>query len=357
MQRSTILEGYTKYFIKPVSLEGMIKITKQMQYNICKIYKPDINGTGFLCNLPYNSVKIPFLVTNNHIINEKDIENNKTITISFNIEGNEKIKKISLDKTRIILTNKNKDFDFTIIEIKNEDNINIENIYEIEENINIDEECLRNKYTDESVYTLHYPKGDNIEASFGLIKGINDKKIQHSCWTEGGSSGAPILNLKNSKVVGIHFGFKKNLNEATFIKSVILELSKYKNNNISQNNNQQLLQLNVNYNLLNNNVKEQEKIIFKKENSSPIIAFPEEDSQRYNIIFIDSSNSKTNIIIPIDKDISKLFDIYLENRKVKDISKDEILFVYNGSFIDINQNIKIKEVFQNFSKLTVINKK
>jgi hypothetical protein len=202
---------------------------------------------------------------------------------------------------------------------------------------------------------LHYPNGDNIVASFGLIKTINEKKIQHCCWTEEGSSGAPIITLKDHKVVGIHYGFKQNLNEATFINSVILELSKYKNDNILQEDNNAISQMNVNYNLLNNNINEQE-IINEDENSQIIFSFPKEKCERYNIIFEDSSYFTTKIIIPLDKDVRKLFEIYKRNRKSKDILKDEISFFYNGSFIDDNQNMKIKEVFQNLSRLIVINK-
>ena len=359
MQNSTILEGYTKYYIKPVSLEGIDKITKQMQYSICKIYKTGGTGTGFLCNLPYNSVRIPFLITNHHVLKEEDIRIDKTITISFNNEGKEKIERIKIDKSRITLTNK--DLDFTLIEIKNKDNLNLNHIFEIEENINIDEEPLRHKFVQESIYSLHYPNGDNIVASFGLIKTINEKKIQHCCWTEEGSSGAPIITLKDHKVVGIHYGFKQNLNEATFIKSVILELSKYKNNNILQGDNNQLFQLNVDYNLFNNinanyinNINEQKERIIKDENSQSIIPFPEEKSDCFNILFEDSSNLITVIIIPPYKDISKLFDIYKRYRKDKDFSKDEIMFLYNGSIINIYQNLKISEVFQNNSNIIVV---
>ena len=360
MENRTILEGYTKYFIKPVSLELMIKITKQMQFSVCKIYKKESIGTGFLCNLPYNSHNIPFLITNYHILNEEDIKINKTVTISFNNEGNEIIKNILIDKSRITLTNNV--LDFTIIEIKNKDNINLNYIFEIEENINIDEESLKNKYADESIYTLHYPKGENIEASFGLIKAINDNKIKHSCWTEGGSSGAPILTLNNSKIIAIHYGFKSNLNEATLIKSVILELSKYKSENILQENNTELFQLNTNYNLFNsnmnashiNNVNIQKERIIEDQNFQSIIPFPEEKCDPFNILFEDSSNLVTVIIIPPYKDIGKLFDIYKRYRKVQDISYDEIMFLYNGSIININQNIKISEVFQNNSNVTVV---
>ena len=39
MKSQIILEGNAKNSINPVSLEEMDKITKQMQYSICKIYK------------------------------------------------------------------------------------------------------------------------------------------------------------------------------------------------------------------------------------------------------------------------------------------------------------------------------
>ena len=363
MESEITLEGDAKNSIKPVSLEEMLKITKQMQYSICKIYKTGGTGTGFLCKLPYNSNKIPFLITNNHILNEKDIEINKTVTISFNKK--EMFKYISIDKSRIVITNK--DLDFTIIEIKKLDNINSNNILELDENIMIDEEYINKIYANESIYTLRYPKGENIVASFGLIKEINSKKIKHSCCTEDGSSGAPILSLKDFKVVGIHYGFKNgfNVNEGTFIKSVILELDKYKNNSILQNDNNRFSKLKINDNLFKNNMNsnfinnanEQEKIIFKNENSQSILPFPKEKCERYNIIFEDFSNFKTCIIIPPYKDVNILFDIYKRNRKVKDISNDEILFVYNGFFIKINQNMKISDVFLNNSILTVIDKK
>ena len=93
--------------------------------------------------MPYNSVKKPFLITNNHVLNEKDIEINKKIKISFN---NDKIYKyLLIDKSRITLTNK--DLDFTIIEIKNKDNINLNNILELDENINIGEEYINGHRT------------------------------------------------------------------------------------------------------------------------------------------------------------------------------------------------------------------
>ena len=370
------LEKHLKNFIKPISLEEMPNITEQMKYSICKIHKGETTGTGFLCNLPYKSVKIPFLITNNHILNEKDIKNNE-ITISFN--NQEFFMNIPIDESRITLTNK--DLDFTLIEIKDNekkfyknkcneakknDIINLK-ILEVDENYNkIDEQSLNKAYSLNSIYALHYPKDDKIFISFGLIKNIikekdkNKIKVLHSCSTEDGSSGAPILSLKDFKVVGLHYGSSQmDFNEGTFIKSIISELEKCE---FSRNENNKPSQLNVSDNLINNCINFNyinnfpEKIISKNEYSQTILSFHEENCHYLNIIFEDSSNFKTIIIIPSNKDASILFDIYKRNRKDKGSSKDGLLFVFNGSIINTNQNIKISEIFQNFSKLTVLDK-
>ena len=378
---NTHLEKHVKNSTNPISLKGMDNITEQMKYSICKIHKEGITGTGFLCNLPYKSNKILFLIINNHILNEEDIKKDNIIEISFNNE--EFFMNIPIDESRRTLTNK--DLDFTLIEIKDNEKKYYENkcieskkkdkkkdvinstILEVDENYNkIDEQSLNKIYSHNSIYTLHYPKGDNIFASFGLIKSINKEKdknkikVLHSCSTEDGSSGAPILSLKDFKVVGLHYGSSPNdFNEGTFIKSIISELEKCE---FSRNENNKPSQLNVYDNLINNSINFNymnnfpEKIISKNEYSQTILSFHEENCHYLNIIFEDSSNFKTVIIIPSNKDASILFDIYKRNRKDKGSSKDELLFVFNGSIINTNRNIKISEIFQNFSKLTVLDK-
>ena len=119
---------------------------------------------------------------------------------------NEKIKKeITIDESRKRYTYKNDEegIDITIIEIKsNIDNIN--NFLEIDDEI-LELECKR-----KSIYILHYPKDKKL-VSYGLINDIiDDKKINHYCNTEEGSSGSPILSLNNYKVVGVHYGGIKN---------------------------------------------------------------------------------------------------------------------------------------------------
>jgi len=68
----------------PVDIEGTKKILFQMKNCICKIIKDDgTRGTGFFCTIPFpdkfNLLNV--LITNNHILEENDIENNKIITL------------------------------------------------------------------------------------------------------------------------------------------------------------------------------------------------------------------------------------------------------------------------------------
>jgi surface protein len=60
----------------------------------------------------------------------------------------------------------------------------------------------------------------------------------HYCCTEYGSSGSPILNLLNNKIIGIHKERvkNKNFNRGTLLKYPIIEfLTKYSNKNESKN--------------------------------------------------------------------------------------------------------------------------
>ena len=115
----------------PISIEGTKKILNQMENNICKIYKIDGgNGTGFFCNINYNNIIIPVMITNYDVIDEKYIKKNNEIKISIN--DDKEIKTIIFNDNRRIYTNKQ--YDIAIIEIIPEkDKIN--NFMEIDEKI------------------------------------------------------------------------------------------------------------------------------------------------------------------------------------------------------------------------------
>ena len=202
---SEIKERKLKDYPKSVTLESTKKIIEQMEKTICKIISNDGDkGTGFFCKIPFvNNNKLSVLLTNNHVIN--DLKKN------FTIYYNNKFIKIELENRKKYT---NKEYDITIIEIKEEDKI--EEYLEIDEMIM--EEGSNTSYVNESIYLLQYLEEKLV--SYGIINNImEDKKydFSHLCSTDKGSSGSPIINIKNNKVIGIHKEAINNYNKGLFL--------------------------------------------------------------------------------------------------------------------------------------------
>ena len=213
-------EGYLSNYPKYISLKCTEKIMDQMKSKICKLkLNNGTKGTGFFCKIPFQNKMIPVLITNNHIIDEKELnnENQKIYFSTYNDkELNQKNPKYIELKNRMKYTSVV--YDITIIEVKESDNIKNFLDLELEKN-NI-------HYNKETIYILHYPSDENISVSYGIINNIiEDKKYEfiHFCNTEKGSSGSPILDISNNKIIGIHKGTKNNHNLGSFINYPILE--------------------------------------------------------------------------------------------------------------------------------------
>ena len=129
-----------------VTIEGTKKILEQMEKCICKIYKNDGNkGTGFFCKINYENKYIPVIMTNYHVINDEYIKENEKIEITINDDRENKTIEL---KNRIIY--KNEEYNITIIEIKDNDEIN--------NYMNIDKRYLNNNNKniiyDKSIYII-----------------------------------------------------------------------------------------------------------------------------------------------------------------------------------------------------------
>ena len=161
-------ERYIETSPIPISIKNTEKILDQMKKCVCKIKKGNLNGTGFFAKIPYKSMIKNVLITNHHILNKSDIEAGKIIKVSINNE--EEYKHIKINDKRLILIDE--EIDLTIIEIREEDNIN--NYLEIDERYNLND--LEERYKNESLYVLNYPKGKDIVVSYGLLNRI-EKKI------------------------------------------------------------------------------------------------------------------------------------------------------------------------------------
>ena len=161
-----------------------------MEKNICKIKKGKELGTGFFCKIPFPNKNnmLPVFITNNHIING-DFLNKKNMKIEINIKEEKKAKVINLND-RMNYTNE--EYDITIIEIKEKDNIksylNLDNKI-IDDIINNDNN--NNEYEDKTMYIIQYAKGE-LSVSYGILDSIYEEQqynFNHKCSTEGGSSG------------------------------------------------------------------------------------------------------------------------------------------------------------------------
>ena len=217
MNATTIKEKYIEDYPIPITLKSTEIILSQMKLSVCKIYLDNGNkGTGFFCKIPFpddNNLK-SFLITNNHVIDESYLNKDKSFELTIN---NDKITKKLNIGNRITYTSNI--YDTTIIEIY-EDKDNTIDFLQLDFNLN--EGNFNNKYINKSIYSLHYPKLEDITVSYGIIKSIdlsNNYSINHLCSTDNGSSGSPILNVKTNKLIGIHKGSNKifNFNKGTLL--------------------------------------------------------------------------------------------------------------------------------------------
>ena len=130
-----------------ISLSCTKKIVNQMMNCIGKIKIQGAKGTGFFCKIPWKeNNNINFLMTNYHVLNEKYFEENKEINILLNNDSEAKI--IDLNIKRMIYFNN--EYDTTLIELKEEDNI--KEYLEIDDNIFKDKENIF--YGGKSIYII-----------------------------------------------------------------------------------------------------------------------------------------------------------------------------------------------------------
>ena len=74
----------------------------------------------------------------------------------------------------------------------------------------MDNSYKNNEYINANIYMIHYIKDKRLSLSFGKILQKDEEyrkfELSYNCGTGQGSSGAPIINFNNKKVIGIHLG-------------------------------------------------------------------------------------------------------------------------------------------------------
>ena len=202
--------------INPISFEQTKKILEQMENYICKIIIDKVTkGTGFLCKIPLHGDNklAPVLITNNNVINDDILARKKDIIIELFCTSSKKQKKLNLSNRTAY---NNKKLGISIIEIVNKDGFKNINMFEL------DEDMLSgktDKFIDKSIYMIHSNQ-ETLYVSYGLVNDIGKNQsynFMHTCKAFNGSSGSPILNLENNKIIGIHSSTNVNINEGFFL--------------------------------------------------------------------------------------------------------------------------------------------
>ena len=297
-----IKEKFISQYPIPINIGSMTTILEQMKYCVCKIYNDNGNGSGFFCKILSENENrvIPVLITNFHVLNQKHIKENRKICFSFYDDIYKR--SIIVDNDRRVYFEEKK-YDITIIEIKNKDNIkigdNINNYLELDEKIFIEKGAY---LSNSSIYNISYSITGKACVSYGLLKSINDIEIEHLCSTEKGSSGSPILNLLNNKVIGIHKSCE-NTQNCNIGSSLIMPINefinnKYNLNNYIQKNNdiylnnpkndQNMNEFNVNMNNNNYNKSYSYKCQYKNNNNN----YNNNPSFLYNVKYNNNNNNQ-----------------------------------------------------------------
>ena len=202
-------EKIIQNFPEPITIDNISTINEQMNKCVCKIITKNSKGTGFLIKMNHKKKEIHALITSSFLLD--DIKENDQIQLLFNCNIENKTITINKDRKKHI----NKELEIAVIEILEKDNIN--NYFELDD---IFKENIDNFYMRKSIYIIHYT--ENVLISFGILQNLHNNEIMHLCKLEEGSSGGPIINLSNNKVIGMHIGGSKHkkyfFNKGVFLK-------------------------------------------------------------------------------------------------------------------------------------------
>ena len=167
--RSYIPEKELKDHPQPIGYEQMDIIKEKMEKSICKIKCPKGGfGTGFFCKIPFpNEFNLfPVLITNYHVLYEADIKIGNNFI--FSLKNDQITFQIFFDNKRRTYTNK--EYDITIVELKQKDGLYGYLLLDIDENVFKDNP--QNYYPNKDIYIIHYPHGQKVGFSSGIIKNI-----------------------------------------------------------------------------------------------------------------------------------------------------------------------------------------
>jgi len=219
----------------PISKNEILNLLG-MEQSMCMISfdKKDesAHGSGFFCEIGGDFPIKYALFTNNHILNESNLEIGKIIKFKYfgskflSNTNNIVEKTIKLTSNRKTFTNK--ELDYTCIEIFESDGIT--KFFKMEPNIISNKQKDIEMFKEIDIFILQFLKENEVSFSDGTIKQIKNNRIIHKASTEEGSSGSPIIkrgqNSKENYIIGLHnatvkYGDKVVYNLGTTFDSIL----------------------------------------------------------------------------------------------------------------------------------------
>ena len=287
-------------------------ISDKQSKSLCQIITKTSKGPGFLCRIPN-----PVLITNNHILNEDQIESGNGIKICFTDDNkNKTYKTIKIDEKKTNYTIgklDGEDIDITIIELRpDEENLNNQKFLEIDKELMNDD--IRSIYETKNIYLINYNERDKIDIFTGIISEIKQKDKSYTLLctlnTGNGASGSPII-LYNHKVIGLSIGLDSltKFNKATLLQYPIKEfhrkLEEKKATNVNKSNNNIDKKSSVsdkkgNLNVINNEINEKAINDEKRDNKITMIYSIDKESNEIRIMgrdFVRNNNRSCKMII------------------------------------------------------------
>ena len=315
---------------EPITIEETQKILEQMTNCICKVKSKGIYGTGFFCRIRFlDNTFIKVLTTSYQILDEHYFKENNEINLIINNQA----RIINLNKKRKIYSNK--DFDLTLIEIKESDKIN--DYFELDENI-LSQENPKLFYENKTIYIIQYLNMEKASVSYGIFNDLIDSEIKHTCSIKPGSNCSPILNSMNNKIIGIvKQSEKTDINKGIFLKVPINEFKK------QIEAKEEIKEKKVN--IIDNKLKDTNLLIEK-----PKIMIVFKTGKGYSYGF--TVNYGITVEQLLQKFIKKVKKIDYAN-----ISKSKIKFLFNS--VKMNENEKVlktlvEKYFENRRLPTII---
>ena len=213
IQKEGKIEGHGS----PITKKEILDLLRKEQ-SMCKItFEKEENGrlksgngSGFFCEIGGDFPIKYALFTNNHILNESNLEIGKTIKFKYfeskvlSNSNNIVEKEIILTSNRKTITNE--ELDYTCVEIFQSDGIT--KFFKIEPYIISNQSNKSEIFKKSDIFILQFLKENEISFSDGKIMHINKNTIYHRASTEEGSSGSPIIkrdeNNNENYVIGLH---------------------------------------------------------------------------------------------------------------------------------------------------------